>query len=861
MSLKASLAGLSPVVDTLVMNVLIAVSGVLPDGSVVFPLETGPGFRQQLLQFLTMIARVSDEPDSLERLVRQLVAHSAGAGEHPTTVSRLFRALSEGLEQTADAGWQTDAIPLWKELLREASDAAIEFAADTSEKSSPGHSLAIAAPPVEHQTSQEPHRVAVTSEAVSSEKVQVSQSDSEFHFRSLSDDTDGSPNIAKEQTIMVAQVTDTSLADSRTGLKSSGDQNHMERIHLEHAGQVAAINKSQAVIEFEMDGTIITANENFLGAVGYRLDEITGKHHSMFVTDELRRSPEYKDFWVRLNRGEYVAGEFQRVGKGGKEIWILASYNPILDRAGKPFKVVKYATDITAQKMKNADFGGQLTAISKSQAVIEFEMDGTILTANDNFTSTVGYRLEEIRGKHHGMFVTDEYRRSSEYKEFWARLNRGEYVAGEFLRVGKGGKEIWILASYNPILDLNGKPFKVVKYATDITAQKLKNADFEGQLAAIGKSQAVIEFEMDGTILTANDNFTGAVGYRLDEIRGKHHSMFVTEAYRRSPEYKEFWAQLNRGEFSAGEFQRIGKGGKEIWIQASYNPILDANGKPFKVVKYATDITGRVQATKQGMQVVEIVSSSATELQASSRSLASTSEETARQATAVAAASDQATKNVQTVAAAAEELTASIAEIARHVQDSAKICGEAVKEAESTNSTIKELGTASNEIGQVIKVITSIAQQTNLLALNATIEAARAGEAGKGFAVVANEVKELARQTAKATGDISQKIDAIQSSTRVAVSAIASISGIIVRINEISTTIAAAVEEQSAATNEISRNVAEAARGTAEVASTISGVSEAAAESGKGAGDIMSAATTLAQEAVSLERILKSFAA
>jgi methyl-accepting chemotaxis protein len=238
-----------------------------------------------------------------------------------------------------------------------------------------------------------------------------------------------------------------------------------------------------------------------------------------------------------------------------------------------------------------ADYAGQVAAIRKSQAVIEFSMDGTVLDANDNFLKALGYRLEEIKGQHHSMFVEPAYKQSSEYREFWAALNRGEYQAAEYKRIGKGGKEVWIQASYNPILDPDGKPFKVVKFATDMTEQKLRNADYMGQIAAISKSQAVIEFKMDGTVLSANDNFLKALGYTLDEIKGRHHSMFVDEAFRQSYEYKEFWAALNRGEYQAAEYKRIGKGGKEVWIQASYNPIMDLNGKPFKVVKYATDIT------------------------------------------------------------------------------------------------------------------------------------------------------------------------------------------------------------------------------------------------------------------------------
>jgi methyl-accepting chemotaxis protein len=508
----------------------------------------------------------------------------------------------------------------------------------------------------------------------------------------------------------------------------------------------------------------------------------------------------------------------------------------------------------------NIDLAGQVAAIGKSQAVIEFELDGTIIKANENFLHALGYRLEEIQGKHHGMFVEDSYRVSAAYKELWAQLNRGEYVAGEFKRIGKGGKEIWIQASYNPILDENGKPFKVVKYATDVTANKLRNADYQGQLAAISKAQAVIEFNLDGTIITANENFLSTLGYRLDEVVGKHHGMFVEPAYRSSPEYRQFWADLGLGKYQAGEYKRFGKGGKEVWIQASYNPILDFNNRPFKVVKYATDVTGQVKQREELKSLLQKVANNSTsmsaaaeELTAVSTQMSANAEETSAQAGVVSAASEQVSKNVQTVATAAEEMTASIKEIAKNASEAAKVATGAVKVAEKTNGTITKLGESSNEIGKVIKVITSIAQQTNLLALNATIEAARAGEAGKGFAVVANEVKELAKETAKATEDISQKIEAIRTDTKESVEAIAQISTIINQINDISNTIASAVEEQTATTNEMTRNITEAAKGSSEIAQNIVGVATAAKSTTGGAADTSKAATELSRMASELQ--------
>jgi methyl-accepting chemotaxis protein len=388
------------------------------------------------------------------------------------------------------------------------------------------------------------------------------------------------------------------------------------------------------------------------------------------------------------------------------------------------------------------------------------------------------------------------------------------------------------------------------------TIDKRQFADYAGQVAAISKSQAVIEFDMDGTIVTANDNFLNAMGYRLNEIKGRHHSMFVEEDYRRSSEYKDFWARLNRGEYQSGEYKRTGKGGKEVWIQATYNPILDPDGKPFKVVKYATDVTARVQNAKEIGQIADGLAHAAEELTGTSQQMSANTEETSVQANLVSEGAEQVNRSLQTIASGTEEMSASIKEIAKSAHESAKVTTGAVKVAEETNQIVNKLGASSTEIGQVIKVITSIAQQTNLLALNATIEAARAGEAGKGFAVVANEVKELAKQTAKATEDIGLKIDAIQVDTKAAVGAIGQISDVIKQVNDISNSIASAVEEQNATTNEMARNVSEAARGSAEIARNIGGVAEAAQSANHGVHDSLKAAQTLARMASDLRELV-----
>jgi methyl-accepting chemotaxis protein len=494
------------------------------------------------------------------------------------------------------------------------------------------------------------------------------------------------------------------------------------------------------------------------------------------------------------------------------------------------------------QVMAISVFGGdaaaKLAALDKSQAVIEFNMDGTIITANANFLGALGYELSEIKGKHHSMFCDPAYAATEDYREFWAKLNRGEFQAAQYKRLAKGGREIWIEASYNPLMR-GGKPYKVVKFATDISKMKAEQADLSGKIEAIGRSQAVIEFNLDGTIITANDNFLQTLGYTLAEIQGKHHSMFAEPAYAASADYKAFWAKLGRGEYDAGQYKRIGKGGKEVWIEASYNPILDQNGRPCKVVKFATDLSKRkaqnlalAQDFEKGVKsLVQEVSSSAKGMEGTAQSLAAAAEQTNQQSS--------------TVSSASEELAASVNEISRQIAESMRVVGTAVSEAKRSEQMVSDLVNAAQKIGEVTQIINDIASQTNLLALNATIEAARAGEAGKGFAVVASEVKSLANQTAKATEEIAQQIKGIQDSSQTTAGAIREIGQIISQVSEISTSISSAVEEQSAATKEVSVN--------------INGVTQAAQETGQSSSSVLNVAQALTQQASSLEERVDQF--
>ncbi|QIP06633.1 methyl-accepting chemotaxis protein [Bradyrhizobium symbiodeficiens] len=551
--------------------------------------------------------------------------------------------------------------------------------------------------------------------------------------------------------------------------------------HGDAQAQIDAIGRSQAMIEFNMDGSIITANKNFLDALGYRLEQIQGKHHSMFVPVDQRDGAEYQAFWAALRRGEFQAAEFKRIASGGGEVWIEASYNPVLGNDGKPVKVIKIATEITAKKLRSMADASKLVAINRAQAVIEFKLDGTIVTANQNFCDALGYSLAEIEGKHHSLFIPQADRDSAAYREFWAKLSRGEYQAGEFKRIGKGGKEVWILASYNPVMDDTGKPFGVVKFATDVTAEKLKTADLAGQIAAIDKAQAVIEFNMDGTIITANANFLGALGYSLAEIKGHHHSMFVDPAERDGVAYREFWAALNRGEYQAAEYKRIGKSGKEVYIQASYNPILDLNGKPFKVVKYATDTTQQV-LVRMGNERVRAM--------------------------------------MESVAAGSEELNASVREISEAMTKSRQTASSAVDQVAAADAQAQRLTEAALAMSGIVELINNITGQINLLALNATIESARAGEAGRGFAVVASEVKSLANQAKQATDKIGAEIGSLNGISGDVVTALASIKTAINNVSEYVTSTAAAIEEQSTVTNEMSTSMQRAAAEAAAMAAS-----------------------------------------
>ncbi len=451
-------------------------------------------------------------------------------------------------------------------------------------------------------------------------------------------------------------------------------------------------------------------------------------------------------------------------------------------------------------------------AVHRSQAVASFAIDGTILSANDNFLALFGYGADEVIGRTHAMFVDPGAGAKAVDTELWRQLRAGRFQQAEFKRLGKDGRFLYIKASYNPILGAGGKPVKIVKIATDITAATRLAMDDEGQIKALRQSQCVIEFELDGTILSANEKFLDAFGYRLEEVRGRHHRMFVDAATVESQAYRTFWNRLRSGIYQAGEFQRIGKEGREVFIQATYNPITDRDGRPIKIVKFAADITNQVREHRRREDLQKVVAEDL-------NGIAEAASDVARQASDASSTAVAVRSDVEAVVVGADHLFQSADRIGVQISQATTILGRAVDETIVTTSLMGELGQHAARIEQAIALIRGIASQTDLLALNATIEAARSGDAGRGFAVVAQEVKALANQTKRATEQVTAQIVSVQQAAGQAAGAIASITETIAALNALSIEITSTIAEQS----DVMRSMSVGMRTVSQSATAITG--------------------------------------
>jgi methyl-accepting chemotaxis protein len=516
--------------------------------------------------------------------------------------------------------------------------------------------------------------------------------------------------------------------------------------------------------------------------------------------------------------------------------------------------------DVAVDRSRLIELEQHARAASVATATIEFTIDGIVLDANENFLRCMGYTLEEIRGQHHRLFVDSRTEASAEYADFWRRLKGGEAFKNRFNRVGKGGRVVVIDGSYVPIKDAEGRISRVIKVAIDVTREAQQAAELERQAAAVDQTLAMIEFQPDGTIINANANFLKTVGYDLQEVKGTHHRKFVVPAYAVSAEYAAFWARLRSGESHRSRFNRVGKGGKPVWIEAIYFPVMDTNSQCVRVVKYASDVTAVVEGERvlqQAVQEVQGVVRAAIEgnllervsLEGKSGLVIALAEsinalienmsslvsqvkvaanEVYRGAEEISAGNQNLSQRTEEQASSLEETASSMEEMTSTVKQNADNAGQANQLAMAAREqadkggavvsravkAMTEINESSKKIADIISVIDEIAFQTNLLALNAAVEAARAGEQGRGFAVVASEVRNLASRSATAAKEIKELIQdsvkRVEDGSTLVTQSGATLEQIVTAVKKVSDIIAeitAAGREQSSGIEQVNKAV------------------------------------------------------
>lgn len=545
-----------------------------------------------------------------------------------------------------------------------------------------------------------------------------------------------------------------------------------------HAAERHAIRRSLAVIEFDLDGIILSANQNFLDVMGYCLEEIVGRHHRLFVDQTVSTSADYANFWSRLKTGEFFSAEFARVGKDGRRVWIQGSYNPLLDRNGVPVRIMKFATDITAIKLRSADHAGQIDAIGRTRAVITFDMDGVIESANALFCDAVGYTEREIIGKHHRMFVLPGERDGQDYIAFWRALNNGECQSGEFCRIDSKARKIWLQAAYTPIFDDAGVPIKVVKYATDITEQVRQRQQFNLlSLVADNTDNSVVITDADKRIIYVNGGFERLTGYRMEEVVGKKPGDFLQGRATDPKTIASISAKLAAGQPFYEEILNYTKAGEPYWTSLATNPVRGADGRIEKFVSIQANVTETKSQALQFDSKLHAIGVSAAmaewSVDGQCLSLNPFLDGRVRRPLATILTADQIACITRKEIVRAEvawpdgqgtemwlDATFSpLTDLEGRVEHILMVGVDVTPRRRTVQDTASAMQVMLDNVTATVVKIDQIARMTNLLAFNAAVEAGRAADAGRGFKVVAEEVRKLANQSASAAAEIDALIE------------------------------------------------------------------------------------------------------